>query len=170
VEDDDIQVLSGDAAYSVILDARIVAIRWDVVDWGVVFDLDCPLSEASDAPYARGWLAFVGLSDLSLPLKSARVPQGLWSTTELSVEHAEGDLFDFGFRVQLLDFAPDGSFHASPLDIINVRAQGVVGLRTTRHICVGGARLSFDQRQALGSDETMRAALARGMRRVHREK
>lgn len=82
LQDEDVRALT--------TDARIVAMRWDVLEWGVVLDLDVPVSEANDAPMRRAWLAFPGVSEITLAMHEARLPTGIWLTSSLEARPDEG--------------------------------------------------------------------------------
>jgi len=77
-----VELLSEDAALDITQDARVAAIRWDLITGSVVLDLDCPISEAKNAPMQRAWLVFRGVKDMSIPLVG-RLPAGCWLTTTM---------------------------------------------------------------------------------------
>ena len=62
--------------------ARLRAIRWDVIPWGMVLDID--LLVATKSAYARGWLTFPFAYDVSFPMHEIRAGAGLSLNSELT--------------------------------------------------------------------------------------
>jgi hypothetical protein len=140
------------------MDARIVAVRWDLLEWGVVFDLDTPVSEAKRSAMKRAWLVFSGLDQLTVPMLGARLPTGLWLTSSLDVEPAPQ-----GFRTYTCHghFAvPDGAGVRANLKALVVQAQSLVGVVSTNGAPPIDYGLALDVRRKLASDDEMLRALA----------
>ena len=53
--------LYDDELFNITWDAKVVAIRWDIIPWCMLFDMETPLSEARMAPVRRSWLVFAGI-------------------------------------------------------------------------------------------------------------
>ena len=85
--------LTEEEACVILCDARIVGIRWDIVPWSMVLDLDVRVSEEEGAQVRRVWVAFSGVSTLSLSLTNARLPTGLFVTSEMWVDELVTDHF-----------------------------------------------------------------------------
>ncbi len=163
-----IDVLVADAAYAMTKDARVVGIRWDLVEWGLVFDLDCPASEARDSPCSRGWLIFRNVAEMSLPLTGrVRLPSGIWITSELRSDGAAG-VNTYAFEMLAPEFGPDEQLARSPTHTASVRAEVVVGLRTREHGQPGPTGLAYEARQRLASDELLRAVAAEAVAGIPR--
>jgi hypothetical protein len=149
--------LSESDALHLSMDARIVAVRWDLVEWGVVFDLDTPVSEATGAAMKRAWLVFSGLDHLTVPMLGVRLPTGLWLTSSLDVEPAPD-----GFRTYSchgLFAVPDGAKVRANLQSLVVQAQSLVGVVSTNEAAPIDYGLAFDVRRKLASDDEMLRAL-----------
>lgn len=81
---DRVEAHEGTSGFAYIRDAWIVAFRWDLLESGLVLDVDAPTSEYHEAQYMRAWVIFDSVSDLSMPaMNEVRVSKGLWSGTEL---------------------------------------------------------------------------------------
>jgi hypothetical protein len=152
--------LSESDALDLSLDARIVAVRWDLVEWGVVFDLDTPVSEATGAAMKRAWLVFSGLDHLTVPLLRVRLPTGLWLTSSLDVEPAAD-----GFRTYTcyaLVGVPHGAEVRASSNTVIVQSQSLVGVVSTNEARPIDYGLALDVRRKLASDDEMLRALPSG--------
>lgn len=148
--------------YSLTTDARIVAIRWDLLEWGVVFDLDTPVSESEGAAMRRAWLAFSGVAEVTLALQNARLPTGIWLKSSL-----ESMLDDEGFRrytcQALLPVFEGHSLRSEGMSsTLSIRAQDVVGVVSRNSEAPREYGLSFESRQRLCADLEMLKFVAGG--------
>lgn len=94
-------VLVGAERLGVAQDSRVAAIRWDVLPWGLVLDLDSPLSEAPATEFRRVWLCFHGLGAVTWPFQEARVPTGCWIITEFAMGTTSAGLLSYSFSTML---------------------------------------------------------------------
>jgi hypothetical protein len=149
--------LSESDALDLSFDARIVAVRWDLEEWGVVFDLDTPVSEAVGAAMKRAWLVFSGLDYLTVPMLGARLPTGLCLISSFGVEPAPK-----GFRTYtchgVFAVADGAGVRANP-QILVVQAQSLVGVVSTNEALPIEYGLALDLRRKLASDDEMLQAL-----------
>jgi hypothetical protein len=147
------------AALALAKDARIVALRWDLLEWGLVLDLDVPSSEREDSTMRRAWLVFSGVSEVTLPMEATRLPSGIWLTSSLAAE----DRYD-GFRVYtcwalLPTFDNDEVRTIDVSHSISIQAQSLVGILSPTP---GGAcdyGLTYRTRTSLASDQAMLEAI-----------
>ena len=138
--------------FAFTLDARVVAIRWDLIAWALVIDLDVSESEAENALMHRAWLIFAGLGDLSWPFDDARVPNGCWITTPmLELESARG-LRVFRFWALLPQFDDNDQPVLNPYAEITLSALSVHGLISHEATSPGEHSLSWSERMALATD------------------
>lgn len=140
-------------------DARIVAIRWDVLEWAVVLDLDVPVSEARDAPMRRAWLAFPGVSEITLAMREARVPTGIWLTSSLEARPDEGAFQVFSCHALLPVFDGTTPRFTEDASTLLVRAHAVLGVVSRGSQLPGELGLTYESRQALCPDRELRSAL-----------
>jgi len=69
---------------SLSTDAKIVAIRWDLIEWSLVIDLDAladpkaPTNDIKSRSFFRVWIVFLNISEISWPLSDSRIPTGCW--------------------------------------------------------------------------------------------
>lgn len=144
-----------DDAFHLSRDARVVAVRWDLLEWGVVIDLDTPISEAAGAAMQRAWLVFDGVAEMTIPMDSARLPNGIWLTSSLTAETDRE-----GFRVytcQALLPTFDGTIlrSAKSSGAIRIRAQGLTGVTSNGFDTPSNYGLSFEARDRLCTDRDM---------------
>jgi hypothetical protein len=144
--------LEGDDVMPLTLDAKVVALRWDLAPWGLVIDLDTPTSEAENAPVRRAWLVFSGLGDVSWPFDRARVPNGCWLTTPMFELKPEGRMRLFSFFAMLPQFDEADRLQPNAGAQIVISALSVHGL-VSREVAVPSADgLSRKERTALATD------------------
>ena len=151
--------IQGSDLYDVTQDARVVSIRWDLVQWALVLDLDAPTSEAKDAPVMRAWLVFSGLSELSWPMKCVRIPNGCGLTSTIRPSPGSGEFQEYRFTALLPRFRADESLEGNPAQEVMIRAQALHGVASERSARPGEFGLSWAARVALASDEEMLGAL-----------
>lgn len=133
-------------------DARVAALRWDLIEWALVLDVDYCTSEAAGAPLGRGWIVFEGLVDISLVLANARLANGLWIDSEIDIQQDKDGFNRYSMGALLIDILPDGSTRRSAGDRITIRAQRLVALRSERTLATTRGYLKLAERQALASD------------------
>ncbi len=155
--------LSEEEVFGVTWDARVAAIRWDVLPWELVLDLDSPLSEGEGVPLRRVWLAFGGVSEITLELRETRIPNGLWISTGIDVSQVQAGFEDYGFLATLPTFAPDDTLVGRASRRVVIRATSLVGAASVGSTLAGALGvLEWAQRVALASDEELVQALAPG--------
>lgn len=157
------RLLAYDQALELTRDARVVAIRWDLVPWALVLDLDAPDSEGREVPLRRSWLVFDGVSDISWPMDRARLPNGCWLNSEVVCVPIAAE-FEFRVSALLPQFGGDDRVQGQPAQIVAIRAQALRAVRSEEGVVVSGRNLSRAERLQLASDERMLAALSEGPR------
>lgn len=108
---------------AIVRDARIVAIRWDLIEWSLVLDLDIPVSEAPETFRRRAWAIFDGISDVSLELHHQRLPRGI-EVVDDAMETQNGD----GFNTYTMSFISMDRNEKVEWFEFEIRARGVFGL------------------------------------------
>jgi hypothetical protein len=136
-------------------DARLVGIRWDAVAWGIVLDLDSPVSEAAKAPMRRVWLVFRGIDEVTIPLRGTRLPTGIWLTSPFGAEDAEGGFRSFTCWALLPTFDGNVLRPARTPGKISLRAQELVGVVSTRAETPTDYGLTWESRTGLATDQDM---------------
>ena len=156
--------IENEAALQLSKDARVVAVRWDLVEWGLVLDLDTPISEAEGAPMRRAWLVFPGVAECTMPILAARLPNGIWLSSALRLQRDGQGFQTFRCDALLPVFEGEALQAAAASQEFSVRAQGFVGLasETTERPTQYG--LSLDARRRLCSDEELLHATATALR------
>ena len=87
--------------------SKVVSLRWDVLRWGLVFDMDVALSESQTAPLYRAWLVYSGISDMSLPIGDCRMGLG-FAVHGFYSESVDGWIHS-SFGVLIRSMNPDGA-------------------------------------------------------------
>ena len=148
----DVFALSFEESLSVTEDARVAALRWDVLPWALVLDLDAFVGE-NRTDLRRVWIGFTGLSEVTWPFESARVPNGVWLSAGIGVIELSDRWREYVFSALLPKHGQTGSLVGAPTREIAVRAQGLVGVSSRGSATPGEFRsLTLEQRLALGSD------------------
>jgi hypothetical protein len=144
-----------DSALALSRDARITAIRWDLVPWGLVLDLDSPVSEARDAGMRRVWLVFAGIGEVTLPVYNARLPSGIWLTSDLVASDIVHGSRHYTCQALLPQFDGNALREGRSSDEVVISAQALVGLASTRSTTPTEYGLSRAARIELCSDEDL---------------
>ncbi|WP_437674082.1 hypothetical protein [Sorangium sp. So ce131] len=144
---------------AVTVDARVAAIRWDVVPWGLVLDLDAPLSGAPEAPMRRVWLLFSGVSEVSWPIEEARLPNGCWLTSAIASADAGGGFREYRFTSLLPRFAGDVLSREQPPGVVVIRAQRLDGVASIEAHPANEHGVPWRERVRLASDEELARVL-----------
>jgi hypothetical protein len=141
-------------------DARIVAVRWDLVPWGLVLDLDTPVSEAKGAAMRRAWLVFSGISEVTIPMRANRLPTGIWLTSSFDVDDKdEHGLRMYACRALLPTFDGDRLRGEDSAGELSVRAQSLVAVLSMGSDTPAEYGLAWEVRVGLSSDQDMLSAL-----------
>lgn len=158
--------LTEEEACVILCDARIVGIRWDIVPWSMVLDLDVRVSEEEGAQVRRVWVAFSGVSTLSLSLTNARLPTGLFVTSEMWVDELpEKGLRKASFRVLYAESSDEGPKSGQTHEVIIV-AQKILGVASTGSCSWKEEETgpTWKQRRSLANDDELREFLYRDER------
>ncbi len=150
-----IQIFTDDETEKRVCDARLVAIRWDVIPWAVVLDLDAPESEAAGAPVHRMWIVADGIRDLSWSLARARLPTGCFLTSEAFIARDADGRATFTASTLTPAFTDDGQVVGDVHSELIVRSQGLVALGSRRAAAPGEHGLAWQVRHSLASDEEL---------------
>ncbi len=152
--------LEGEALSAITLDARVAAIRWDVIPWGLVLDLDAPVCEAPGAPMKRAWLLFPAVSEISWPFIEARLPNGCWLSSKMSCSWSGGGVREYRFTALLPRFSGEVMSLESPPSEVMIRAQRVSGAASLgTHPPGEHGILAWAERGRLARDEALISAL-----------
>lgn len=160
--------LSTPELYNLAEDARVVAIRWDLISSSLILDLDTPIAESSFQS-RRVWLCFEEVESFIWPAHQARIPTGCFLAS--IVEETEtGPSYDFRIAVLLPRFEKNKVVPGS-LQEIRIRARKLHGAASTNGAEPTEYGLEFDQRRRLASDEDLLGCLSEdGTLRAHAEK
>jgi len=153
-------VLEESDALHLTRDARIVAIRWDLIEWGLVLDLDVPVSESAGAPMRRAWIVFNGVADVTIPMADARLPNGIWLTSALGVAPAQSGFRGYSCQALFPNFEGNERAAADAHSGMFIRAQSLVGVISTDSGNPSESMLSYEVRNRLSSDLSMLEAIA----------
>ncbi len=147
--------LTEDETKTITVDARVVAIRWDLIPWCLALDLDVPESEIDGAPMSRAWVVFQDVSELYWPLLNARLPNGCGLTSEIAISKLANDFYAYSFWGLLPSFYDDGTLHKNPAKEIKIKAKGIAGLISSSSEKPTDCYLDRQTRLSLASDEEL---------------
>jgi hypothetical protein len=155
------RVLTAEEVWDFPADSRLVAIRWDLLEWGLVLDFDVPESEAKDAKMRRGWLAFDGVSDISFPFDRSRLPTGCFASGGVAERDTNNELHDYVISALFPRFNESNEMEAHPAKDITIRALRVIGILSSASAEAGNNGLPFAVRNKLADDESLLSELVR---------
>ncbi|NRD56456.1 hypothetical protein [Corallococcus exiguus] len=164
--DDAVVELRGAGRFGVAQDSRVVAIRWDVLPWGLVLDLDSPLSEAPGTELRRVWLCFHGLGAVTWPFQEARVPTGCWIVAEFPLGTTSAGLLSYSFST-VLPVGATGELvlRTTAEDVVEIQAQGFTVLASRASAPPDElGHLDWETRTRLASEASFVDALRRRAR------
>jgi len=153
-----VEALTEDRLPAVIRDARIVAIRWDIVPWSVVFDLDVPVSESKVAEMRRAWIVFEGVSMLNLSFANARLPIGISVISEMWFDEpgcCKG-FREARFKALFTQTSPSDTSEVSKIEEMVVVSKRIFGAESVNSSPAGEFGLSWENRRLLASDDELR--------------
>lgn len=157
---DAIQIFTDAETEKRVCDARLVAIRWDVIPWAVVLDLDAPESEAAGAPVHRMWVVSHGIHDLSWSLARARLATGCFLTSEAVITRDARGHATFAASTLAPAFTDDGQMVGDGHSELTVRSADLIALGSTRAAPPGEHGLAWQVRQSLASDDALASVAA----------
>ena len=138
--------------------SRVASLRWDVHPWGLVLDLDVPLSEESDAERYRAWAIFEGVNDIYLPFECIRLPVGFWTNGFDVNQDLEFNTYSIG--AQLPKFTNNEVADFSSSQRISIQAKNAHGYKSTTSARANKFNfLEYDDRTSLASDLDFRSAI-----------
>ena len=158
--------LSYDEALGIVREAILVAVRWDLIPWCLVLDLDTPTSEAKDARMRRVWLVFEGMSEISWSLDRARLPNGCWIYNLLEPESLSDGFILFTLMTLAPAFRADGSVHENSMRELRIRAKKAYGVISEGSGVPDVSGLARDVRLALAGDDDMLIAAREGKKGI----
>ena len=155
----EIRVLTNDDAMQLGIDATLVAMRWDVIPWCLVMDLDVAASEHPAQSWVhRAWLVFVGMSELTWNVQNARLPRGVVCTSQIRRESAPGGFTKYELPLLAPKFVNERAFAPSPRAHATIRSKACIGAvsRDKRQIADSSY---YQERQSLASDQDLMSKL-----------
>lgn len=137
----------------VLADSRIASLRWDLLPWALVLDLDVGVRDGEgEECMCRAWIAFEGVTDSTWPFDRVRVPSGWWSTTRMQRSQVEGGLVEFRFSVLAPQAEEDGGVAGDRAAQVVLRAKAVRGVMSVKAALTSPFGLTYRNRTALATD------------------
>ena len=151
--------LVGDDLLNATWDARLVALRWDIIPFGLVMDLDQPISERRKAPMRRVWICFPGVHDITFPLDQTRLPTGCFLVSSIEITELEGPLNQYRVGALLPTYDGDQRLPRKAGSDILISSIGMYGFASTRSSSPADFGLELETRTSLASDEQLLRAI-----------
>jgi hypothetical protein len=142
--------------------SRLVAIRWDLVQWGLVLDLDCSEFPDGDGDSRRGWLVFEGVSELTWSLRKSRLPTGLMLTSAIEVSTTESGMREYCIRHLAPTLNERDEVEGNPANILTISAQSMSGFISSLTVAPKDSWPSYEERNALATDADFLFVLGQG--------
>lgn len=159
----DVRTLAPEEVWDFPADSRLVAIRWDLLEWGLVLDFDVPESEAADAKMHRGWLAFDGVSEVTIPFEHSRLPTGCFASGGLGERESNGRFHEYFLSALFPTFNETDLLEPRPAKDVIIKALRVIGMLSLASAERGQNGLAYAVRNELASDEVLRRELSRAL-------
>jgi hypothetical protein len=155
-----VKVLTPADALGLGRDLKIVAIRWDLVPWGLVLDGDVPSEgEVTDGPIRRAWMTFTGLSEITWSLNGARLPNGIFGTNALVLLGCFDGFYKYELPVLAPTFFGTDKLSNNPHDRIIILSKGLIGATSMATGRFGAFGPDRRQRNSLASEEDFLQAI-----------
>lgn len=156
-----VRILTVDELEMVARDGRIAAIRWDVIPWSTVLDVDVLESEKRDAHMYRAWLVFHGVLSIDIPMNRVNIPTGMWITSGIDIEESQERE---GFKRARFNTFIAMHTHETEMLVTQWREIEIIARQFTGAISIESAipgknGLEWENRNRLASDEDFRELL-----------
>ena len=146
-------ILSEVEAFAISKDAKIVALRWDLIPWCFVLDCDAPLEEETkDTPTRRVWLIFVGIDAITCPLNDARLPNGIFCTNPMYISNSKDRFVEYVIPMMTPSFLGN-EMVGNPHSRMLIKAQRLIAVTSTKSERFGEFGPDRQQRNSLASAE-----------------
>ena len=147
-------VQESDLAYTT-QDARLVAIRWDLIPWSLVFDLDSPIAEGTPVIMKRTWLCFHHVGEVTVPWEKVNLPTGCWLTSTIRGFKKSNGLFELGVIGATFQYDGDQIVPSKKSREIVIEAGDVMAVASLETAEKGEYGLDREVRQGLATDEDL---------------
>lgn len=154
-----VKVLDVREAHVLSRDAKIVSIRWELVPWGLVLDCNIRAEEdVNDPPICRAWIIFNGLSEISWPAESVRLPNGIVCTDVITSCEDSSGFYKYEIPILAPIFKEDMLCN-NPHALLVIRARGLIGAVSVNQSTFGELGPDRSQRNSLAKDEDFLQAI-----------
>jgi hypothetical protein len=145
--------LTDDEVLAITLDARVVAIRWDVIPWSLVLDLDTPAVGEDRTEMRRTWICFGGVSEFTWLFSDTRLPTGCWLTSTIGVSSLPNGFSEFAFAALIPQFNEDDTVKENPAKDVFVKSMRIAGASSKASALSAEYGLTWSDRTALATDQ-----------------
>ena len=153
-------LLEGNEALNIAIDARIVSLRWDLIEWALVVDIDYKVKvDLSASSTGRAWLIFDDITDVSVDFDQARIPNGISSIHGITSTYVDQIYTDFFLFVLAPKYDMKNNMQKNPLSEVKLRAKKLRVVKSKRTSVFGQFGPNFNERQSLASDPEFLAAI-----------
>lgn len=148
-----VELLNHEETIDSTIDARIVAIRWDLLMWGLVLDCDVPaFGEKASNAIKRSWVVFHAVDNISLKLDSARLPRGIIAGSSIEVRPLANDFTQFSFSVLTPKYSESDEMIGNPHGNLTITAKTLLVVRSIAIGDFGEFSGDVTQRSSLADD------------------
>jgi hypothetical protein len=134
-------------------DAKLVSFRWDLIPWSLVLDMDSPIGEITNAPIRRAWMVFVGISEFSWTVASARLVNGLFATNWALTSELPDGYHEYSLPLLTPKFDAQNKMASNPHNELKLTAKRLIGAASTATAYFGQHGPNRDQRDTLATEE-----------------
>jgi hypothetical protein len=161
MSDQKVKILESTEALSLGRDAKIVAIRWDLIPWCLVLDCDVPLREdVENTPTRRAWMIFNGIHEISWTLNSARLPNGVFMTNAIVASNCMEGFFQYELPMLTPTFSSANKLNRNPYNKLIIQAKKFIMAMSIAASHFGEFGPDRQQRNELASEEDFLRAIS----------
>jgi hypothetical protein len=124
LEDNQVSIMPDSEALRIAYDAKILSLRWDLIPWALVLDIDYKNAfEQSNSAVGRAWLVFYDITELWFSFDEARLPNGLFSTYYISTRKFNEEYTDYCLSILAPTFDSTNKILPNPHKPLKIRAK-----------------------------------------------
>lgn len=145
--------LTNNEVLAITLDARVVAIRWDVIPWSLVLDLDTPATEEDRTKMRRTWICFDGIDAFTWSFSKTRLPTGCWLESTIRISPLPNGFSEFCFLALTPRFNNEDTVGEIPPTEVRIQSRKIAGASSGASALSAEYGLTWSDRITLATDQ-----------------
>lgn len=160
-----VDILQHTEMLPLLSESRLRAVRWDLIKWATILDLDFQELERKHAAVYRTWIVLSHTVDFTWPVEKARFGDGVLLVSPAEVTLLDDGLLEFGVLTLTMTFdesdKPTSGPHLTTLSITCSRVdclRSSLSMPPSVSMRLSDPVLPYEARVRLASDSQMLAA------------